>query len=81
MSIQKEISLKKNQSLVGKTFPAMIEGYMPEDGVLSARIYRDAPGVDGTLFIESDHEYISGTILKARIREVNEYDYKGELVS
>lgn len=81
MSIQKEISLKKNKSLIGKTFSAMVEGYIPEDGVLSARIYRDAPGVDGTLFIESDREYISGTILKVRITKVNEYDYKGELVS
>lgn len=81
MSLQRDISFKKNKDLIGKTYKAMIEGYIPEDNVLIARIYRDAPNVDSTLFIESDKEYISGTFVKVRITEVSEYDYKGELVS
>ncbi len=78
MELQQEISLDKNESLVGNTMDVMIEGYIPEDDVYVARSYRDAPEVDGMVFLNADREYMSGTILPVRITGAAEYDLVAE---
>ena len=52
----------------------MIEGYIPEDDVYVARSYRDAPDVDGMVFLDADREYLSGTIVPITITGAAEYD-------
>jgi ribosomal protein S12 methylthiotransferase len=79
MELQQEISLDKNVALVGSRMAVMIEGYMPEDDVYVARSYRDAPDVDGMVFLSSDRELISGTILPALITGAAEYDLTAEI--
>ncbi len=74
MELQQEISLEKNESLVGSRMDVIIEGYIPEDDIYVARSYRDAPDVDGMVFVESDRELISGTILPVKITGAAEYD-------
>ena len=74
MELQQEISLDKNESLVGSTMDVIIEGYIPEDDVYVGRSYRDAPDVDGMVFLEADRELISGTILPVTISGASEYD-------
>ncbi len=81
MKIQKEISLERNASFVSKEFDVIIEGYNSEEGFYSARMYADAPDIDGCVFIESDGNYLSGTFLKVRITDYSEYDLIGEIVS
>ena len=81
MKIQKEISLERNASFVSKEFDVIIEGYNSEEGFYSARMYADAPDIDGCVFIESDENYLSGTFLKVRITDYSEYDLIGEIVS
>ena len=79
MSLQQDISYDKNQSFVGKTIDAIVEGYLPEDDVYAARSYRDAPDVDGYVFAKCDYELLSGTMIKVRINSASEYDLIGEV--
>lgn len=80
MELQQEISLDKNEALVGRTLDCIIEGYISEDDVYSARTYRDAPEVDGFVFVKSDSSLMSGSIVPVKITGATEYDLVGELV-
>ncbi|MBQ2183591.1 MAG: TRAM domain-containing protein, partial [Lachnospiraceae bacterium] len=80
MEIQREISIKRNKSFVSKKFTAIIDGYNSEDGFYIARLYSDAPDIDGNVFIESDEEYLSGTFVKVKITDCSEYDLIGEII-
>ncbi|MBR5917389.1 MAG: 30S ribosomal protein S12 methylthiotransferase RimO [Lachnospiraceae bacterium] len=80
MEIQREISIKRNLSFVNKKFTAIIDGYNSEDGFYVARLYSDAPDIDGTVFIECDEEYLSGTFVKVKITDCSEYDLFGEII-
>jgi ribosomal protein S12 methylthiotransferase len=80
MELQQEISEDINQSLVGRTVKVVIEGYSPEEAVYVGRTYRDAPGVDGLVFIDTDRELISGTFVDAVIKEAGPYDMIAELL-
>jgi ribosomal protein S12 methylthiotransferase len=50
MSIQQNISLRRNQSLIGKELQVLIEGC--NEGISVGRSYRDAPEIDGMVFVE-----------------------------
>lgn len=79
MALQQEISYEKNQELIGKTFTVLIEGYVAEDDVYVGRTYRDAPEVDGMVFVAAPYELMSGTFVQVRITGANEYDLTGEI--
>jgi ribosomal protein S12 methylthiotransferase len=81
MQLQQGISLKKNQQLIGRTLPVLVEGHgQPEDadgaaldGVISlARSYRDAPEIDGYVLVEG--ELPPGQIVPVRITGATTYD-------
>lgn len=81
MELQQGISLKKNQALVGRTIPILIEGHgQPEDedgslleGSLSlGRSYRDAPEIDGYVIVEG--ELPVGEIVPVRVTGATTYD-------
>ena len=78
MLAQQVITFAKNEELVGREFPVMIDAYLPQDGVYIGRTYRDAPEVDGYVFVESGRELLSGDMVRVRITAVNEYDLIGE---
>lgn len=79
MRLQQELVFDKNKSLTGCIFDAFIEGKITEDDVYVARTYRDAPGVDGYIFINSDRTFISGDFVKVRVTMSNDYDLIGEI--
>lgn len=81
MELQQGISLKKNQALVGKTLDILVEGYgmgEDEDGndtgdiISLGRSYRDAPEIDGYVFVEG--ELPVGEIVPVRINGATTYD-------
>ncbi|MGN0242699.1 MAG: 30S ribosomal protein S12 methylthiotransferase RimO [Lachnospiraceae bacterium] len=80
MELQQEISFEKNQKKIGKQYPVMIEGYLYEEHVYVGRTYMDAPKVDGTVFVTSPEELISGDIVNVKITGASEYDLTGEVV-
>lgn len=80
MELQQEISLDKNETFVGNIMQVIIEGYSSDDDVYVGRTYRDAPGVDGLVFVNCDYELMSGQIVDVRINEVGPYDMIGGIV-
>ena len=72
MELQQNISLQINQSYVGKTLDILIEGYDEEQNIAIGRSYRDAPEIDGLVFIEGEAEI--GEIVPAKITGAMAYD-------
>jgi ribosomal protein S12 methylthiotransferase len=81
MELQAEVSLDKNREMIGCCMDVLIEGRLAEeDGVYLGRSYRDAPDIDGYVFVRNEYELLSGTIVPVRITEAYEYDLFGEIV-
>ena len=79
MELQQEIAFEAAENMVGKVVTAMIEGKVADENVLVARTYKDAPNVDGFLFVNTDRELITGDFVKVRVTASYEYDLIGEL--
>ncbi len=79
MELQQEIAFEAAENMTGKVLTAMIEGKIAEDDIYVARTYKDAPGVDGYVFVETERTFMSGDFIKVRITGSNEYDLIGEL--
>ena len=57
----------------------MIEGKVADEDVYVARTYRDAPNVDGYLFLNTTAALMTGDIVKVMVTDFNEYDLIGEM--
>ena len=79
MLLQQEIAFRKARRMKGKTVEAIIEGRIVGEDVYTARTYMDAPGVDGTLFIETRRELMSGDFVRVKITGSDQYDLVGVL--
>ena len=75
MELQQNISLQMNQSYVGKTLDVLVEGF--DNGISIGRSYRDAPEIDGMVFVEGKAEI--GEIVPVRIGGAMAYDLTGTL--
>ena len=81
MAIQAGISKRKNQRVVGRVLPVLIEGESPETGLLLAgRTATMAPDVDGRVLI-NEGEGVVGEIMPVLITEAHEYDLVGGIVN
>ena len=76
MQLQQRISKEINETFIGKELPCLIEAVTQEQTVI-ARSYRDAPEIDGLVYIESDRELIPGDIENIKITCADEYDFYG----
>ena len=76
MELQQNISLQVNQSYVGKTLDVLIEGF--DNGISIGRSYRDAPEIDGMVFVEGKAKI--GDIVPVRITGAMAYDLTGALI-
>ncbi len=80
MALQQEVSYDNNQKMIGQRLEVLIEGYLYEDDVYIGRSYREAPGVDGYIFVSAEEEIVSGDMVPVRITDANEYDLIGEVI-
>lgn len=80
MALQQEVSYDNNQRMLGKQLEVLVEGYLYEEDVYIGRSYREAPNVDGYIFINAEEEIVSGEMVTVRITDANEYDLIGEVV-
>ena len=76
MKIQKNISLNINKSFIKKTIPCIIEE-LHSDGRIVARSYKDAPEVDGLVYIKSNEYLTPGDIVDVTITKATCYDLYG----
>ena len=79
MELQQEIAFEAAKDMVGRTVTAMIEGKVADENAYVARTYKDAPNVDGYLFVNTDRELITGDFVKVKVTASYEYDLIGEL--
>jgi ribosomal protein S12 methylthiotransferase len=73
MEMQQGISLQINQSYVGKTLDVLVEGR--DKGIAIGRSYRDAPEIDGMVFVEGEARV--GEIIPVKITGAMAYDLTG----
>lgn len=79
MDIQQRISTEKNQQMIGIRTKVLIDGKLANEQVYIGRTYKDAPDIDGDVFITYDGELISGDMVDVRITNAYEYDLIGEI--
>lgn len=79
MLLQQKISLENNQAQVGKTLDVLIEAHGEvegsEDMIAIGRTYRDAPEIDGMVFVEGQPPI--GEIVPVKINGAMTYDLTG----
>ena len=80
MELQQEIAFEAAKDMKGRRLCAMVEGKLSEEDVYVARTYKDAPDVDGYLFITTDRTLMSGDFVEVVVTGSHEYDMIGELV-
>lgn len=80
MELQEEVIFDKNKTLKGMETYAFIEGRVADENAYIGRTYRDAPNVDGYIFINTDEELITGDIVKVKVVGAYEYDLIGEIL-
>ena len=79
MELQQEVSLDKSADMAGRVIPVMVEGKITDDDAYVGRSYKDAPNVDGYVFINTNAQLMSGQIVNVSITGSMEYDLIGEL--
>lgn len=79
MTLQQEIAFDGAADMAGRVVTAMIEGKVTDEDAYVARTYKDAPNVDGFLFINTGRELMTGDLVRVRITGSYEYDLIGEL--
>ncbi len=77
MQLQQEISLRKNQALIGKDFEVIIEKEI-EPNLYEARSYRDVPEIDGIIYVKALSSYNESEFTKVTIKDAMEYDLLGD---
>lgn len=76
MTLQSEISLEKNKEWVGRELEVLMEGPSRDPGMSAGRSFRDAPDVDGFVFVKGRHT--PGAFVRARVKAATHYDLVAE---
>ncbi len=79
MELQQAIAFEKAEDMAGQVLTVMIEGRAVDEDVYVGRTYRDAPGVDGYLFLNTTADLMTGDFVKVLVTDSNEYDLIGEI--
>ncbi len=80
MELQEEVILDKNEDMIGYELDIIIEGKIADEDVYVGRSYRDAPDIDGYVFVHTDEELLTGDFARVKITGAYEYDLIGELI-
>ena len=80
MELQQDIVFDQAEDMIGQEVLVMIEGTVADENAYVGRTYKDAPNVDGLIFINTDEELMSGDFAKVKVTGALEYDLIGELM-
>lgn len=79
MEIQKDISIKKNETFIGKKLKVLVEAV--EGDFYIGRSYRDAPEVDGEILISRKNNKVKiSNFYNVVINDYDEYDLFGDVL-
>jgi len=79
MELQQEIAFEKAEDMIGRVLTVMVEGKVADEDVYVTRTYRDAPNVDGYLFLNTTANLMTGDFVNVMVTDCNEYDLIGEI--
>ena len=79
MELQQAVAFEKAEDMAGRVLTVMVEGKVADEDVYVTRTYRDAPNVDGYLFLNTTADLMTGDFVKALVTDSNEYDLIGEV--
>ena len=79
MELQQEIAFDKAAEMTGREVLVMIEGKVADENAYVGRTYKDAPNVDGLVFVNTDLDLMTGDFVPVRITGSYEYDLIGEI--
>ena len=66
MELQQDIAFDKAEDMVGSEVLMMVEGKVADENVYVGRTYKDAPNVDGLIFVHTDAELITCLLYTSR---------------
>lgn len=81
MELQQEIVFDNEDKMVGRVVTVLIEGKVVDENAYVGRTYKDAPNVDGYIFVHTDEELLSGDFVKVKVTGAVEYDLIGEIAN
>lgn len=81
MELQQEIAFDTAENMIGREMFVMIEGKIADEPAYVGRTYRDAPKVDGLIFVETGELLMSGDFAKVTVTGAEEYDLIGGLTN
>jgi len=79
MELQQEIAFDKAAEMAGRKVIVMIEGKVADENAYVGRTYKDAPNVDGLVFVNTDMDLMTGDFVPVTITGSYEYDLIGEI--
>ncbi len=79
MDLQKHISARKFDNLVGEVVTCIVDGKLEDDDVYVGRTYMDCIDVDGLVFFNCEFEIITGSFIDIKITNSSDYDLMGEV--
>lgn len=77
--LQQEIAFENAEKMIGKKLKVLIEGFLPEEDVYVGRSYKDAPDIDGLVFVYATRQLMTGDMIMVKITDAKEYDLEGEI--
>lgn len=81
MELQQEVAFDTAEKMIGREMLVMIEGKIADEPAYVGRTYRDAPKVDGLIFVETGELLMSGDFAKVTVTGAEEYDLIGGLTN
>lgn len=84
MELQQAIAFEKAENMIGRVLTVMVEGKVADEDdidshVYVTRTYRDAPKVDGYLFLNTSATLMTGDFVRVLVTDYSEYDLIGEM--
>ena len=81
MELQQDIAFDRAEDMIGREVLVMIEGKVADENAYVGRTYRDAPNVDGLIFVNTEEELMSGDFAKVKVSGAVDYDLIGGIIS
>jgi ribosomal protein S12 methylthiotransferase len=79
MELQQRISLERNRECLGQAMEILIEAPASPPFAWVGRSYRDAPEIDGLVYVSNGSMLRPGDFVAARITAAREYDLEAEV--
>ena len=79
LEVIKKISKELNKKMIGKNVECVVE-YVTDENIITARTYKDAPEVDGLIYLKTrneDDNIVPGDIVVATVTKADDYDLYG----